>query len=124
MITLTCFVFLLAFIYTWDQKQEEASSTCFLYFCLEYLTVNVFMQLNILFFFIFFEAVLLPMVLIIGVFGGRPRRVEAAYRFFFYTLFGSLITLSGIIIIYKQHSSLSLIFLKKVKIGENIQKLL
>ena len=83
MITLTCFIFPLAFLSTWDQKQQDASPLCFLYFCLEYLTINVFMQLNILFFFIFFEAVLLPMVIIIGVFGGRSRRVGAAYRFFF-----------------------------------------
>ena len=124
MITLTCFIFPLAFLSTWDQKQHEASPTCFLYFCLEYLTVNVFIQLNILFFFIFFEAVLLPMVIIIGVFGGRLRRLEAAYRFFFYTLFGSLVTLSGIIIIYTQYGSLNLIFLKNFKIAEDLQKLL
>lgn len=124
MITLTCFIFPLAFLSTWDQKQHESSPTCFLYFCLEYFTVNVFMQLNILFFFIFFEAVLLPMVVIIGVFGGRSRRVEAAYRFFFYTLFGSLVTLSGIIIIYTQYGSLNLIFLKNFKIAEDLQRLL
>lgn len=124
MIALTCFIFPLAFLSTWDQKEQDVSPTCFLYFCLEYLTVNAFMQLNILFFFIFFEAVLLPMVLIIGVFGGRSRRVDAAYRFFFYTLFGSLITLSGIIIIYTEYGSLSLIFLKKFKLAEDLQKLL
>lgn len=124
MIILTCFIFPLAFLSTWDQKQHDTPSICFLYFSLEYLTVNVFMQLNILFFFIFFEAVLLPMVLIIGVFGGRPRRVEAAYRFFFYTLFGSLITLSGIIIIYTEYGSLNLIFLKKFQLAEDLQKLL
>ena len=124
MIALTCFIFPLAFLSTWDQKQHDISPTCFLYFCLEYLTVNVFMQLNILFFFIFFEAVLLPMVVIIGVFGGSSRKVAAAYRFFFYTLFGSLITLSGIIIIYTQYGSLNLIFLKKFKLAEDLQKLL
>ena len=124
MIALTCFIFPLAFLSTWDQKQEDISPTCFLYFCLEYLTVNVFMQLNILFFFIFFEAVLIPMVIIIGVFGNRSRRIDAAYRFFFYTLFGSLITLSGIIIIYTEYGSLSLIFLKKFKIAEELQILL
>ena len=124
MITLTCFIFPLAFLSTWDQKEHEAYPICFLYFCLEYFTLNVFMQLNILFFFIFFEAVLLPMVVIIGVFGGRPRRVAAAYRFFFYTLFGSLITLSGIIIIYTKYGSLNLIFLKSFKLAEDLQKLL
>ena len=64
------------------------------------------------------------MVVIIGVFGGRSRRVEAAYRFFFYTLFGSLVTLSGIIIIYTQYGSLNLIFLKNFKIAEDLQRLL
>lgn len=124
MINLTCFIFPLAFLSIWDCREEEASSLCFLYFSLEYLTVNVFIQLNILYFFIFFEAVLLPMVLIIGVFGGRPRRIDAAYRFFFYTLFGSLIMLSGIIIIYNECNSLDLIFLKNIQISEQAQKLL
>ena len=124
MIILTCFIFPLAFLSMWDHREEEISSVCLLYFSLEYLTLNVFMQLNILFFFIFFEAVLLPMVIIIGVFGSRSRRISAAYRFFFYTLVGSLITLSGIIIIYAEYGSLNLLFLKKIKIGADLQKLL
>ena len=121
MIALTCFIFPLCFLSVWDTKDDQMSQTCLLYFSLEVLTINVFLQLNILYFFIFFEAVLIPMVIIIGVYGSRERRIYAAYRFFFYTLFGSLIALTGIIILYAEYKSLNLLYLSKISIKREIQ---
>ena len=66
----------------------------------EFLLLNVFSVLDLIFFYIFFEGVLIPMFIIIGVWGSRQRKIHAAYQFFFYTLLGSIFMLLGIIVIY------------------------
>ena len=54
------------------------------------------------YFFIFFEAVLIPMFLIVGIWGSRERKIRAAYQFFIYTLVGSVLMLLAILYIYAQ----------------------
>ena len=66
-----------------------------LFLTLTFLTTNLF------FFYVFFEAVLIPMFLIIGVWGSRERKINAAYYFFLYTLFGSFFLLFGILYLYQ-----------------------
>jgi NADH:ubiquinone oxidoreductase subunit 4 (subunit M) len=66
----------------------------------ELLLINVFSVLDLFFFYVFFEGVLIPMFIIIGIWGSRQRKIHAAYQFFFYTLFGSILMLIGIIVIY------------------------
>ena len=73
-----------------------------LFLILEFFLIGVFCILDILFFYIFFESVLIPMFLIIGIWGSRERKILAAYYFFFYTLIGSLIMLISILYIYYQ----------------------
>mgnify|MGYP006207185483 CR=1 FL=1 len=63
------------------------------------IMIGVFSSLDGLLFYIFFEATLIPMYIIIGVYGG-PNRVYAAFKFFLYTLLGSLLTLVAIIYLY------------------------
>ena len=63
---------------------------CFAFFLLEAILFGVFSSLDVLFFYVFFEAVLIPMFLIIGFYGSRQRRVRSAYLLFFYTLLSSL----------------------------------
>ena len=65
------------------------------------LMIGVFVALDGLLFYFFFEATLIPMFIIIGVFGG-PNRVYAAFKFFLYTFFGSLLTLVAIIYLYNK----------------------
>jgi proton-translocating NADH-quinone oxidoreductase chain M len=72
---------------------------------MEVLLVLVFSVSDLLLFYIFFESVLIPMYIIIGVWGSRERKVRAAYMFFLYTLFGSVLMLLGIIYIYVQVGS-------------------
>lgn len=62
--------------------------------------VASFLTLDLLFFYIFFEAILIPMFLLIGFFGSRERKIRAAYLLMFYTLFGSLFFLLGILYLY------------------------
>lgn len=64
------------------------------------LLINVFCVRDLLLFYIFFESVLIPMFLIIGVWGSRDRKIHAAYQFFLYTLVGSVLMLLSIIYLY------------------------
>ena len=68
---------------------------------LETFMVGMFCALDLALFYVFFEGVLIPMFLIIGVWGGQ-RRVYAAFKFFLYTLLGSVLMLLAIIAIYWQ----------------------
>lgn len=67
---------------------------------LEALLILVFSVLDLLLFYVFFESVLIPMYLIIGIWGSRERKIRAAFLFFLYTLFGSVIMLLAIAYIY------------------------
>lgn len=59
-----------------------------------------FTVLDIFYFYVFFESLLIPMFILIGVWGARERKIKAAYYFFLYTLFGSLFMLFGMIYLY------------------------
>ena len=73
-----------------------------LYLLLIELFLNIaFLTTNLFFFYVFFEGVLIPVFLIIGIWGSRPRRIKAAYYFFLYTVFGSFFLLYGIIYLYE-----------------------
>jgi NADH-quinone oxidoreductase subunit M len=72
------------------------------------LMIGVFSALDGLLFYVFFEATLIPMYLIIGIWGG-PNRVYAAFKFFLYTLLGSLLTLVAIIFLYLKSGSFSIL---------------
>lgn len=74
---------------------------------IELFLIISFYTTNLLFFFVFFESVLIPMFLIIGYWGSRDRKIKAAYYFFFYTLFGSLFMLFGIIYLWNLVGSLN-----------------
>jgi NADH-quinone oxidoreductase subunit M len=70
---------------------------CFL--LIESFVIGAFSVLDLMFFYIFFEATLIPMFLVIGIWG-QENRIYASYKFFIYTLFGSVFFLIGIIVIY------------------------
>lgn len=62
--------------------------------------MHVFAITDLVFFYVFFEALLIPMFLLIGVWGSRERKIVAAYQFFLYTLFGSIFMLISIFFVY------------------------
>jgi proton-translocating NADH-quinone oxidoreductase chain M len=84
----------------------------------------VFTVLDLLFFYIFFEAILIPMFLVIGVWGSRERKIRAAYQFFVYTLVGSVLMLLGILWIYFQVGSTDIQVLTTVEFSLNAQLIL
>ena len=59
-----------------------------------------FSTTDLFYFYVFFESLLIPMFILIGVWGARERKIKAAYYFFLYTLFGSLFMLFGILYLY------------------------
>ena len=95
---LTSLLMFLCFLFSWNNIFLKTHFFNFLF--LELLLLLVFSVLDLILFYVFFEAILIPMFLIIGVLGSRARKIRAAYLLFFYTLIGSILMLIGIIYIY------------------------
>jgi len=95
---LTSFLIFLCILFIWNEKNFKTYVLNLL--VIEVLLFFVFSILDLFLFYIFFEAILIPMYLIIGVWGSRERKIRAIYFLFFYTLFGSLLMLIGILYIY------------------------
>ena len=98
-IILTTFIFGLIAMINVDMTKHKKSFLLTL-LAVEVLLVITFISLDILFFYIFFEAILIPMFILIGVWGARERKIKAAYYFFMYTLLGSIFMLFAILNIY------------------------
>jgi NADH-quinone oxidoreductase subunit M len=86
---------------SWESIQVRVKEYMIAFLVLETFMVGMFCALDLALFYVFFEGVLIPMFLIIGVWGGK-RRVYAAFKFFLYTLLGSVLMLLAIIAIYWQ----------------------
>jgi NADH-quinone oxidoreductase subunit M len=86
---------------SWEAVQTRVKEYMVAFLVLETFMVGMFCALDLALFYVFFEGVLIPMFLIIGVWGGK-RRVYAAFKFFLYTLLGSVLMLLAIIAIYWQ----------------------
>nr|YP_009317209.1 NADH dehydrogenase subunit 4 [Palpitomonas bilix]YP_009317276.1 NADH dehydrogenase subunit 4 [Palpitomonas bilix]BAV82377.1 NADH dehydrogenase subunit 4 [Palpitomonas bilix]BAV82444.1 NADH dehydrogenase subunit 4 [Palpitomonas bilix] len=99
-IILTTFLIPICILSSWSSVRVYIKEYMVSFLILEFFLILVFSVLDLLLFYIFFEAVLLPMFIIIGVFGSRERKIRAAYQFFLYTLLGSVLMLLGIIFIY------------------------
>jgi len=89
---------------SWQSVHAQVKEYMIAFLVLETLMVGMFCALDFIVFYVFFEGVLIPMFLIIGVWGG-PRRVYAAFKFFLYTLLGSVLMLLAILAIYFQTGS-------------------
>jgi proton-translocating NADH-quinone oxidoreductase chain M len=81
----------------WNNVPHFLKEFFILFLFLDFLLINAFSVLDLLFFYVFFESTLIPMFLIIGIWGSRQRKVLASYYFFLYTLIGSIIMLISII---------------------------
>jgi NADH-quinone oxidoreductase subunit M len=95
-VLLTTFLMPLCIIASWKPIQSRVISYMVCFLILETLMIGVFTALDLFLFYIFFEGGLIPMFLIIGVWGGK-NRVYAAYKFFLYTLLGSVLMLAAIL---------------------------
>jgi len=107
LIVLTTVVTPLALIGAWEAIKDRVNQYVASFLILEGVTVGIFAATDAILFYVFFEAMLIPMFLIIGIWGG-PRRIYAAMKFFLYTFLGSVLMLVALIYLYLKGGSFQL----------------
>jgi NADH-quinone oxidoreductase subunit M len=100
-VLLTAFITVVVVISAWEVITERVNQYMGAFLILSGLMIGVFTALDAMLFYVFFEATLIPMYLIIGIWGG-PRKIYAAFKFFLYTLLGSLLMLIALIYLYSK----------------------
>ncbi|SFE37176.1 NADH-quinone oxidoreductase subunit M [Paracidovorax wautersii] len=100
-VPLTAFITVIVVIASWESITERVNQYMGAFLILSGLMIGVFSALDGMLFYVFFEATLIPMYLIIGIWGG-PNKIYAAFKFFLYTLLGSLLMLIALIYLYNQ----------------------
>ncbi len=106
MVLLTTFIAVIGVVCSWSAVEERVKSYMIYMLILETGMIGVFVSLDFILFFLFWEISLVPMYFLIGIWGG-PRRLYAAMKFFLYTLFGSVFMLVGILALYYAHGSIT-----------------
>lgn len=121
-ILLTTLLIPICILSSWDSVQHLTREfvTCLL--VLESLLITVFSVLDVISFYIFFESTLIPMLLIIAVWGSRKEKIQAAYYLFLYTLVGSVLMLLGIFYLYYQIGTTDYQVLITSEIAPSVQK--
>ena len=123
-VPLTAFITVIVVIAAWEVIQERVAQYMGAFLILSGLMIGVFCALDGMLFYVFFEATLIPMYIIIGVWGG-PKRVYAAFKFFLYTLAGSLLMLVALVYLYfKSGGSFDILAWHKLPLPMNAQTLL
>ena len=121
-VLLTAFINIIVVIASWESITRRVNLGAFM--ILSGLMIGVFAALDGLLFFVFFEATLIPMYLIIGIWGG-PNKIYAAFKFFLYTLLGSLLMLVALVFLYvKSGGSFDLATWHKLPLSSPVQTLL
>ena len=122
-ILLTTFITPICILATINSVKDRLREFLIALLLMETMMIGVFCSLDLFIFYLFFEAGLIPMFLIIGIWGGE-RRVYSAFKFFLYTLFGSIFMLISIIYIYFDAGTLDVEKLLKIQINKDYQKYL
>ncbi len=117
LIILTAFITIIVVISAWQVIQEKVAQYMAAFLIMEGLMIGVFSATDAILFYVFWEAMLIPMFLIIGIWGG-PNRIYATIKFFLYTLLGSLLMLVALIYLYiKSGNSFALADMYAVKLN-------
>jgi NADH-quinone oxidoreductase subunit M len=123
-VLLTAFINVVVIIAAWEAITERVNQYMGAFLILSGIMIGVFCALDGMLFYVFFEATLIPMYLIIGIWGG-PNKIYAAFKFFLYTLLGSLLMLIALIFLYtKSGGSFDLATWHKLPLGSTAQTLL
>ena len=122
-VLLTAFITVIVVIAGWEVIEKRVAQYMGAFLILSGLMIGVFCAIDGLLFYVFFEATLIPMFIIIGVWGGG-NRVYAAMKFFLYTLLGSLLTLVAILYLYVQSGSFEILTWHKLPLPLNVQILI
>ena len=123
LILLTTFFGVIVVIAGWDVIKDKVHQYMAAFLVMEGLMVGVFAALDALLFYVFFEAMLIPMFLVIGMWGG-PRRVYATIKFFLYTFLGSVFMLVALIYMYSKSGSFAILDFHLLKLGLTEQVLI
>src|SRR5215467_10962357 len=109
LIMLTTLLGFISILSSWTNIEVRVKEYYIWFLVLQTGMLGVFMSLDFFLFFVFWEAMLVPMYLLIGIWGG-PRKLYAAIKFFLYTLFGSVLMLLGVLFLYFHHHSVTHVF--------------
>jgi NADH-quinone oxidoreductase subunit M len=123
LIVLTAFLTPLVVIAGWTVIERKVSQYFASFLILEGLMIGVFASLDALLFYVFWEAMLIPMFIIIGIWGG-PRRVYATVKFFLYTFLGSVLMLVALIYLYLESGSYEIAAFQAQPLGMQAQVLI
>ena len=124
LVLLTAFITVIVVIAGWEVITERVNQYMGAFLILSGLMIGVFAAQDAMLFYVFFEATLIPMYLIIGIWGG-PNKIYAAFKFFLYTLLGSLLMLVALIYLYLESGgSFDLATWHKLPLGSQAQTLL
>ncbi|GLQ18508.1 NADH-quinone oxidoreductase subunit M [Maritalea porphyrae] len=119
-IVLTAMLMPLCVLASWESIDKRVKEYLIAFLLLEFLMIGVFATLDLALFYIFFEGGLIPMFLIIGIWGGK-KRIQASYKFFFYTFAGSVLMLLAIMAMYWQAGTLDIAQLLKFNFSPEAQ---
>src|ERR1700761_204276 len=120
-VVLSAFLTPICVVASWASVRLRVKEYMIAFLVLETLMIGMFCALDFFVFYMFFEGVLIPMFLIIGVWGG-PRRVYAAFKFFLFTFAGSVLMLLGILAIYFQVGSSDIVEALNFNFPPDLQK--
>ena len=123
-VLLTTFITPLCLLANWDNLKFGYKYFFIAFLLMETLLIAVFVVLDLMLFYVFFEAVLIPMFLVVGIWGGSPNRIRASFLLFLYTLAGSLFMLLAIMVIYNNVGSTDFTILSLANIDLDSQKIL
>ncbi len=122
LILLTTFTTVLVIVSAWEVIENRISQYMAAFLILEGLMIGVFSAVDAILFYFFWEAMLIPMFLIIGIWGG-PRRVYATIKFFLYTFLGSVFMLVALLYLYSISGSFNILDLHQIPLTLTVQKL-
>jgi NADH-quinone oxidoreductase subunit M len=119
-VPLTAFITIIVVLAGWEVIEERIALYMASFLILSGLMIGVFCALDGMLFYVFFEGTLIPMYILIGVYGGQ-NRVYAAFKFFLYTLLGSLLTLVAMIYLYNKSGTFAILEWHKLPLTMNEQ---
>ena len=123
LVLLTTFTTVLVVIAGWEVIQFKPSQSMAAFLIIEGLMIGAFSSLDAMLFYVFWEALLIPMFVIIGVWGGE-RRIYATIKFFLYTFLGSVFMLVALLYLYGQAESFAILDMHQVRLGLTAQILI
>ncbi len=116
MILLTTFLIPICLLLSWNiEPHTKTLEYINFFFLLESILIGIFCSLDLFLFYILFEAVLIPMYFIVGIFGSRERKIRASYFLFLYTLVSSILMFVAILFLYFKTGTTSYLLLKTFK---------